>query len=56
MIIFAIYKNGLASILTNPKFKNKSKFFDMTKVIKSNPASKRGGVKKEHYKDMYLNM
>lgn len=53
MIIFTIYKNGLVSKLTNPKFKNKPKFFDMTKVIKSSPASKRGGVKKEYCKHIY---
>ena len=47
MSIFAIDKNGLAPKTTSPKFKNKLKFFDMTKVFKSSPTSKRGGVKKK---------
>jgi hypothetical protein len=54
MAIFTIYKNGLASKSPSPKFKNNLKFFDMTKVIKSSPVSKRSGVKKEFKAFNYL--
>jgi hypothetical protein len=56
MIIFAIDRNELASKTTSPKFKNKLKFFDMTKVFKSSPTSKRGGVKKQLIIHIYLHI